>query len=83
MSRYSHNNKSPDDPGDDGHVFISATVNRSKALACTECKKPLPMRSRAVFELDSRERFVAVYCDNDECAPHDFADERHPFDLED
>lgn len=82
MAKYSHGNRSHDLPGEDGHVFAESTVNRSTRLKCEECDKPLPMGTRVVFELDSKKRFVAVYCNTEECSPHDFADDRHPFDLE-
>lgn len=84
MGRYSHGNKSSDLPGDDGHVFASSTIRRSTRLTCTSCNKQLPMKTQVVFELDDKERFVAVYCNNDTCPPFDYEmnEERHPFDLE-
>ena len=86
MARYANRSRfSLDEPGEDGHAFVTTTVNRSTRLKCSECEKPLPMKSRAVFELDAKKLFVAVYCDNEDCLPfaHQMDDGRHPFDLED
>lgn len=81
MSRFSQ-----DEPGEDGHRYSLTEVRQSTKLTCTSCNKALPMGSRAVFELDHKDLFVAaVYCDKDECTPFDYqmAEDRHPFDLED
>lgn len=85
MAKYSHGSRSSDDPGDDCHDYVSTTVNRSTRLKCVVCGASLPMGSTAVFELDAKGLFVAVYCDNDDCPPlvHQMDDGRHPFDLED
>lgn len=67
--------------------FVESTVRRSNRLKCSSCGRPLPMGSRAVFELECGTTFKGVHCMD--CYRRDgrmqvaLLDQRHPMDLED
>jgi len=66
--------------------FCQTIVNRSNKLKCSSCRKHLPMKTEAVFELGLVETFIAVYCMK--CAESDkelqeiLWEQRHPFDVD-
>lgn len=66
--------------------FVKSIVNRSKGLKCSYCDKPLPMKTKVVFELECGV-FRGVFCmscfEKDESMQESFHSQRHAMDLED